>query len=160
MKSIKNLKTKIMKTLETVKTKVMKKEKSVKVIPTQEQLDKMVSDYLKASEKHYFQTKYVWDKDFKEDYCKVFSTTFDGKLHYVAVTIEGGKVNVKVADTSWVTTKNHLGMLKNNVFRQEMKHKSVKPSAEMKVKWDIVKRFIDASSDSETLKLEIKKILQ
>jgi len=149
-----------MKNLETVKTKVMKKEKKVKTVPTQEQIDKMVLDYLKSSEKHYFQSKYEWHKEFGESYYKVFPVKFDGKLHYIAVTIENEKVGVKLVDTSWVTTGNELGMMKNDIFRQEMKHKSIKPSVEMKIKWNVVKKFIDSSSDAEVLKLEIKKILQ
>lgn len=149
-----------METLETVKTKVMKKEKKVKVTPTQEQLNKMMLDYLKGSSKHMFQTKYVWDKDYKDTCYKVFPATIDGKLHYVAITINGDKVGVEIKDTSWVTTKNQFGMLKNRVFRQEMNHKSFKASDEMKLKMDIVKKFIDAAKDVEVLKVEIKRILQ
>ena len=157
---MKKLKTKIMKTLEKTKTIVMKKEKKVKVTPTQEQLNKMMLDYLKGSSKHMFQTKYVWDKEYKDTCYKVFSATVDGKLHYVAITIDGNKVGVEIKDTSWVTTKNQLGMLKNRIFRQEMNHKSFKPSLEVKLKMDIVKKFIDAAKDAEVLKAEIKKILQ
>jgi hypothetical protein len=146
--------------IEKIKTKVMKKEKTTKTVPTQGQIYKMILDYLKSSEKHYFQTRYVWDKKFGEDYFKVFPATLGGKLHYVKVAFEGGKTSVKVIDTSWVTTKNHLGMLKNNVFRQEMKHESVKPSLEMKVKFDIIKSFIELSDDAEALKVDIEKILK
>jgi hypothetical protein len=160
MKAIKKLKTKIMETLETVKTKVMKKEKKVKVTPTQEQLNKMMLDYLKSSSKHMFQTKYFWDKEYKDTCYKVFPATIDGKPHYVAITIDGDKVGIEIKDTSWVTTKNQFGMLKNRIFRQEMKHKSIKPSLEMKIKWEIIKKFIDSSIDLEVLKVEIKKILQ
>lgn len=148
-----------MKTLENTKTKVMKKEKKVKVIPTQEQLSKMVHDYLKCSSKHVFQTKYVWDKEFKDIY-KVFPATIGGKLHRVEITISGDKVGVEVKDTSWVETKNDFGMLKNYVFLQEKNHQSIKLSAKMKLKMEIVKKFVDSASDVDTLKSEIKKILQ
>ena len=49
-----------MKTTEITKTKVMKKEKKVKVVPMQEQIDKMVLDYLNASSNHLFHFKSVW----------------------------------------------------------------------------------------------------
>jgi hypothetical protein len=41
-----------------------------------------------------------------------------------------------------------------------MNHKSFKASDEMKLKMDIVKKFIDAAKDVEVLKVEIKRILQ
>ena len=159
MKMIKNLKTKIMNTIEKTKTKVMKKEKKTKVIPTQEQLNKMMLDYLNLSSKHVFQTKYVWDKDYGDIY-KVFPATIDGQLYRVEITISGDKVNVEVKDTSWVKTKNDLGMFKNYIFRQEMNHKSFKPGLEMKLKMEIVKKFVDSAADVDVLKSEIKKILQ
>jgi len=149
-----------MNTIEKTKTKVMKKEKRTKVTPTQEQIDKMVLDYLNSSEKHYFQTRYVWDKEFRGDCYKVFSAKIDGKLYRVTIAIEDGKTRVKIVDTSLVTTKNQLSMMKNDIFRQEMKHKSIKPSAEMKVKLGIIKNFIESSTDIETLKIEIEKILK
>ncbi len=150
MKSIKKLKTKIMKTLEKPKTKVMKKEVN---------LEKAMSDYLQESSKHYFQTKMVWYDKYKEDYYKVLPAFFDGKLHYVSIKISGDKVDVSINDTSWVTEKKHLGMIKNDIFRQNVSHKSIKPSLELKMKMKIIKNFIDESSDMETLKTEIKKIL-
>jgi len=149
-----------MKTTEITKTKIMKKEKKVRVVPTQEQLDKMVMDYLKCSEKHIFQTKYVWDKEYKENYYKVFPKMFDGKTYYVAITFGEGKANVKIVDTSWVNTKNHLGMMKNWVFPQNVDHKSIKLNFDMKIKMDIVKKLILESSDIESLKLDVKNILQ
>jgi len=140
-----------METVERTKTKVMKKEVN---------LEQSILDYLKSSSKHYFQTKYVWNTKYKEDYYKVFPATFDDKLHYVAVTIIEGKVDVKITDTSWVKTKNHLGMIKNSIFPQNVNHKSMKPNLEMKLKMEIVKKFIDSSTDVDALKSEIKRILQ
>ena len=160
MKTIKNLKTIIMKTIEKTKTIIMKKEKKVKAVPTQEQLDKMVIDYLKCSEKHIFQTKYVWDKEYKENYYKVFPKMLNGKTYYVTIKFGEGKVDAKVVDTSWVKTKNHLGMMKNEVFPQCVEHKSIKLSFEMRVKMDIVKKLILESSDIESLKVDVKKVLQ
>jgi len=148
-----------MNTIEKTKTEVMKKEKRTKVVPTQEQVDKMVLDYLKGAEKHAFQTKYVWDKEYTSIY-KVFPANIDGKACYVTVTINGDKVEVEVRNTSWVTTKNQLGMLKNNVFRQEMKHKSIKLDSEMKLKMEIIKTFVESSIDAENLKSDIKRILK
>jgi len=139
-----------METLEKTKTKVMKEEVNLK---------KAMKDYLRESSKHYFQTRMVWNKEYKEEYYKVFPGVFDGKLHYIAIAIAGDKVKVSVNDTSWVTEKKHLGMIKNDVFRQNVKHKSIKPSLEMKLKMKIIKNFIDESSDIDTLKEEIKKIL-
>ena len=117
-----------MKTTENTKTKVMKKEKKVKVVPTQEQIDKMVLDYLTTSSKHLFQSKYTWDKDYNENYYfKVIPAVIQGKLHYVKLEVSGDKLKVDgIFDTSWVSNKNHLGMMKNNVFPQYKKHKSVK----------------------------------
>lgn len=148
-----------MNTIEKTKTEVMKKEKRTKATPTQEQVDKMVLDYLKGAEKHAFQTKYVWDKEYAGIY-KVFPANIDGKACYVTITINGDKVEVEVRDTSWVTTKNQLGMFKNRVFRQEMKHKSIKLDSEMKLKMEIIKKFVQSASNVEELKIEIKKILQ
>jgi hypothetical protein len=151
MKSIKKLKSKIMKTLEKTKTKVMKKEVD---------LEKATLDYLQASSKHYFQTRYVWYKEYKNEFYKVFPAVLDDKLHYVAITIKDGKVDVKIKDTSWIKEKKHLGAFKDNVFPQNVKHRSVKPSLEMKIKMNIVKNFIESSTSTETLEADIKKILQ
>lgn len=137
----------------------MKKEKREKVVPTQEQLNKMVTDYLKASEKHIFQVKYVWEKEYKDNFYKVFSKVLDGKIYYVKIQMSSGKVDVSINEMS-VNTKNELGMMKNYVFPQNVNHKSIRQSAEMRLKMDIVKKFIDSSEDIETLKSEIIKILK
>lgn len=113
---------------ENTKTKVMKREKKVKVVPTQEQLNKMILDYLKLSSKHLFQSKYTWDKDYDENnYFKVIPATIEEKLHYVKLEVVGDTLKViNIVDTSWVSNKNHLGMMKNNIFPQYKTHKSVK----------------------------------
>lgn len=115
-----------MKVQEKLKTKVM--EKKEKTVPTQEQINKMVADYLRNSEKHLFQSKYVWDKEYNESsYYKVIPITLGGKLHYMKIEVNGDKLKVlSVNDTSWVSNKNHLGMMKNYVFPQFVKHRSVR----------------------------------
>jgi hypothetical protein len=105
-------------------------------------------------------TKYVWDKEYKENYYKVFPKMLNGKTYYVTIKFGEGKVDAKVVDTSWVKTKNHLGMMKNEVFPQCVEHKSIKLSFEMRVKMDIVKKLILESSDIESLKVDVKKVLQ
>jgi len=117
-----------MKTIEKTKTKVMKKEKRVKTIPTQEQIDKMVLDYLKTSSKHLFQSRYEWDENYNDnDYFKVIPAIIQGKVHYVKIGVSGNTLKVNsIVDTSWVNNKNKLGMMKNDVFPQYKKHKSVK----------------------------------
>lgn len=115
-----------MKTIE--KTKVMKKEKRVKTVPTQEQIDKMVLDYLQSSEKHLFQSRYVWDEKYKEgDYYKVIPVILNGDAHYIKIEISNNEIKfINIKGTSWIKTKNHLGMFKDLVFPQEKKHKSVR----------------------------------
>jgi hypothetical protein len=123
-KTIRNLKHRKMKSQEKLKTKVMKKEK---VVPTQEQIDKMVASYLYSSYNHLFQFKYVWDKEYEKDtYYKVIPVNIGDKLHYVTMTIKSNTVDFSVKSTNWVDTKNQLGMLKNLVFPQYKKHKSIK----------------------------------
>jgi hypothetical protein len=104
----------------------MKKEKRVKVVPTREQLNKMVMDYLNCSEKHLFQVKYTWDQEYKDTYYKVLPVIVENKLHYIAITLTPKTVDFYVRDTKWVTTKNDLGIMKNFIFRQDKQHKSVR----------------------------------
>ena len=137
----------------------MKKEKREKVVPTQEQLNKMVMDYLKASEKHIFQVKYVWEKEYNDNFYKVFLKVLNGKIYRVEIQMKSGKVEVSIKEAN-VSTKNELGMIKNYIFPQNINHKSVRQSPENKVKMDIVKKFIESSEDIETLKSEISKILK
>jgi hypothetical protein len=137
----------------------MKKEKREKVVPTQEQLNKMVMDYLKASEKHIFQVNYVWEKENKDNLFKVFLKVLNEKIYRVEIQMKSGKVDVIIIDVN-VSTKNQFGMLKNRIFLQNCKHKSIKPSLEVKIKMDIVKKFIESSEDIEALKSEISKILK
>jgi hypothetical protein len=137
----------------------MKKEKREKVVPTQEQLNKMVMDYLKASEKHIFQVNYVWEKENKDNLFKVFLKVLNEKIYRVEIQMKSGKVDLRVKEVN-VSTKNELGMIKNYIFPQNCKHKSIKPSLEVKIKMDIVKKFIESSEDIETLKSEIIKVLK
>jgi len=109
------------------KTKIMKREKRVKTVPTQEQIDKMVSEYLKNAGKHLFIKKDYYDKGFKKDrYFKVIPAALDGKMHFISITVSPTRVDVSIRDTSWVKTKNDLGMFKDVVFPGHYKHKSVK----------------------------------
>lgn len=142
----------------------MKKEKRVKVVPTQEQLNKMVMDYLKSSSKHTFQTKNVWDSDFKENYHKVMPAVIDGKQHYVAIsfTVKDSKienVNANVRQIN-VTTKNQFGMMKNDVFPQYKNHKSVKQSRNMREKFEEISKLISSSQNKSEIESGIVKILK
>lgn len=150
---------------ENTKTKVMKKEKRVKVVPTQEQIDKMVLDYLKASSNHLFHFKSVWDKEYKESsYYKVIPATIKGKLHYVKLEVVGDVLKVvNIVDTSWVSNKNHLGMMKNNVFPQYKTHKSVKQyvgdvRTRLSTVFYDIKKLIE--NNPEMSKEEIKKMIE
>lgn len=134
------------------KTKIMKTD-----------LKKMVSDYLKNSEKHLFITKNVWEKEYGETYYKVFSILIGEKTHYAVITITGDKVYVSIKDTSWVNTKNYFGMMKNEVFPQYRKHLSVKSYAgdariDMMTKFDKIKEFIKSGQIIEIKELEAKII--
>lgn len=137
----------------------MKKEKREKVVPTQEQLNKMVMDYLKASEKHIFHVNYVWEKEKKDSLYKVFLKVLNGKIYRVEIQMKSEKVDLRIKEVN-ISTKNEFGMLKNYIFPQNCKRKSIKPNLEVKIKVDIVKKFIESSDDIELLKSEISKIFK
>ncbi len=142
----------------------MKKEKRVKVVPTQEQLNKMVMDYLKSSSKHTFQTKNVWESEFKDNYYKVMPAVIDGKQHCVEISfsVKDSKIDsvyAKVREIN-VTTKNQFGMMKNSVFPQYKNHKSVKQSRKMKEKFEKISNFISSSQNKSEIESEIVKILK
>jgi len=149
-----------MKTLE--KIKVMKKEKSVNVIPTQEQLDKTVLNYLESAEKHLYLSRYVGDDKFHCHY-KVIPVTIQGKSHYITAEVVNNEIKkITIKDTSWVKTKNHFGMLKNDVFPQYKKQKSVKVcNSEKKIRLDerfnIIKKIVD--SNPEMSVEDLKKLI-
>jgi hypothetical protein len=148
----------------TEKIKIMRKEKKTKVVPTQEQLDKMVMDYLKCSEKHIFQTKYVWDKEYKENYYKVLPVLINGGICFVEISFDLidskiDNISVKVIEIN-VTTKNHFGMMKNRVFPQFKNHKSIKQNKEIKERF---RKILDISLNIKTkldIESEITKILK
>ncbi len=153
-----------MKTVENTKTKVMKREKKVKVVPTQEQMNKMVADYLKSSSKHTFQTKNIWDSEFKENYYKVIPAVIDGKQCYVAISfsvkdLKIDNVSAKVREIN-VTTKNQFGMMKNDIFPQYKNHKSVKQSRNMKKKFEEISNLISSSQNKSEIESGIVKILK
>lgn len=142
----------------------MKKEKRVKVVPTQEQLNKMVMDYLKSSSKHTFQTKNVWESEFKENYYKVMPAVIDGKQHCVEISfsVKDSKIDnvyAKVREIN-VTTKNQFGMMKNSVFPQYKNHKSVKQSRKMKEKFEEISNLISSSQNKSEIESGIVKILK
>ncbi|MEK6829546.1 MAG: hypothetical protein AABY15_05490 [Nanoarchaeota archaeon] len=144
--------------------KTMKKEKKVKVIPTQEQLNKMVMDYLKSSSKHTFQTKNVWDSEFKENYYKVIPAVIDGKQCYVAISfsVKDSKidnVSAKVREIN-VTTKNQFGMMKNDVFPQYKNHKSVKQSKKVREQFKKIVNLISSGQNKSEIESNIVKILK
>jgi hypothetical protein len=153
-----------MKTIEKTKTIIMKREKKVKVVPTQEQLNKMVMDYLKSSSKHIFQTKNVWESEFKENYYKVIPTVIDGKQHCVEISfsIKDSKIEnvyAKVREIN-VTNKNQFGMMKNGVFPQYKIHKSVKQSGEMREKFEEISKLILSGKNKSEIESGIAKILK
>ena len=153
-----------MKTVENTKTKFMKKEKKAKLVPTQEQLNKMVIDYLKSSSKHIFQTKNVWDSEFKENYYKVMSAVIDGKQYCVAISftikdskVENVTVNVRQIN---VTTKNQFGMMKNDVFPQYKQHKSVKQGKKIREQFEKIVELISNNQNKSEIESKIVKILK
>jgi len=84
------------------------------------------------------------------------------ELYYIAITVNGEKIEVEVKSTSWITTKNHLGMMKNDVFPQLYKHKSVKKVYELQEKFDKIKELIESNNNLEIsdLKEEIENIMK
>lgn len=64
-------------------------------------------------------------------------------------------------DTSWVITRNHLGMFKNQVFPQYVKHKSVKKINSLEEKFDKIREFANENNslDIAKLKEEFESIL-
>lgn len=134
--------------------------KTKKVMKTN--VEKSVEDYLKNAEKHLFDSKYVWDENYAGNYYKVIPIMLNNNLHYVSIAFNSNGVRVDIKDTSWVKTKNHLGMMKNEVFPQYKKHKSIKKVKEFQEKFDKVKQFAESNSEMEIskLKLEIEKIMK
>ena len=139
-----------------------KTEKKVKVTPSKEQLSQMVLDYLENSQKHLFQLKYVWDKEFENSYYKIFPVIRDGSVKYLTMIFSDSKSEIKVRIARLVTTKNHLGMFKNDVFPQYIKHKSVKQSKELRERFKKIQEFIESnpSATDEELTAEVQKILR
>jgi hypothetical protein len=128
--------------------KTMKKEKKEKVVPTQEQLNKMVSDYLKESSKHLFKVKtanYYEPKEkqdeYPDTYCKVIPVR--DKEYCIVVTFGSSGVNTRLV---FITsrTKNELGMTKDAMFPKYKKHKSVKQNKEMRIKFEEIQNYINS----------------
>ena len=103
--------------------------------------------------------KYVWEKEYKDSFYKVFLKVLDGKTYRVEIQMNSGKVSVNIIEVN-VNTKNQFGMLKNRIFPQNINHKSVKQRSEIKIKMYIVKKLIESSVDIEALKSEISSILK
>lgn len=131
-----------------------KREKKVKVVPTQEQVSKMVQDYLQQSSKHLFKVKYFeyYEPEDKRDeypdtYYKLIPVR--DKEWCIVVTFGSGGIKTMPISTT-CNTKNALGMLKNSMFPQYKKHKSVKQTKEMREKFAKIQEYIDSPiSDSE-----------
>lgn len=146
----------------------MKKQKKEKVVPTQEQLDKMVSDYLKNSEKHLFQVKYFYEEKFPEEYYKVMPIELnDEHKHYcMKITFSKSSVKVDFYRVDWINTKKGLGMMKDEVFLQYKKHKSVKQGKKIREKFEQIKNYINSPVSEggprpgkSEIEAEIKRIL-
>ena len=127
---------------------------------TMKDVSMQIANYFKNAEKHTFQRRYVWDKEYQEVYYKVIPVVLKSKLHYIAIEIDGEKVKVDIKDTSWVTTKNHYGMMKNEVFPQYFKHKSVRKNYEIQEKFDKIKKFIELNSEINADELEFLYFVQ
>jgi hypothetical protein len=105
-----------------VKTKVMKKrEKKEKVVPTQEQVSKMVDNYIKESSKHLFKVKYFeyYESEEKKDefpdtYYKVIPVR--DETYCLGVTFDSSDVKVMIFPIT-CSTKKDLGELKNQIFK-------------------------------------------
>lgn len=136
-------------------------ETQVKTETMEAELQKAISRYLKNAEKHLFVTKYCTAEKYSDgNYFKVIPVEISESLHYIKINISGDKINVKVNDTSWVKTKNHLGMMKNNVFYQWNKHKSIKRIPELQEKFDRIKELAGSAKNAESLKGEIEKLMK
>lgn len=132
-----------------------KTEKKVKVVPTQEELEKVTLDYLKSASKHMFMYKdSYWDKKYEEGvYFKLIVVEIEGKSYYANISINKGKIKIgRLKSVPTIRTKNHLGMFKNEVFRQWHDHKAVKQSKKLREVFDDIEKFIeDASSNGMAL---------
>lgn len=143
----------------------MKREKKVKVVPTQEQLNKMVGDYLNESSKHVFKFKdfgYYEPKEKRDEhpdtYCKIVLVRDED--YCIRVTFNSKEVRT-LTILSACRTKNELGMLKNNVFPQYRKHKSIKQTREMMDKFEDIQKYINSPEKPGRVDIEskIKEIL-
>ena len=140
-------------------------ETQVKTNVMKTQVEKSVQDYLNNSEKHLFLKKQQHEKEYGDVFFKVIPVELNGKLCCIKIS---GKINkeksectASIMDTSWVTTKNHLGMMKNDIFYQFCKYKSIKRIGWLQEKFDKVKDFAEKNStmSNDELKIEINKIL-
>ena len=151
----------------------MKKEKREKVVPTQEQLNKMVSDYLKESSKHLFKVKYFEyyePEDKKDEYPDTYYKIIPirDKDWCIVVTFGSGGANPSIISID-CKTKNHIGMLKNSMFPQYKKHKSVKQTKDFINKFREIQKYINSPVSEEKgaplpgrseIEVEIKRILK
>jgi hypothetical protein len=153
--------------------KIMKKEKKIKVTPTQEQLNKMVGDYIKESSKHLFKVKtanYYEPKEKKDEYPDTYYKVIPvrDEEYCIVVTFDSNGVNTRLISTT-SRTKNELGMTKDAMFPKYKKHKSVKQNKEVRTKFEEIQKYINSPiSEAEgaplpgrsEIELEIKRILK
>ncbi len=126
----------------------MKKEKKEKVVPTQEQLNKMVGDYLREASKHLFKVKYFEyyePEDKRDEYPDTYYKVIPVRDKEWCIVVTFGSGGVKTHPISIdCKTKNGLGMLKNSMFPQYKKHKSVKQARELRNKFEEIQKYINS----------------
>ncbi len=125
-------------------------------------VEKEVVDYLINAEQHVFTTKYYYENEFDgKSLFKVIPILSNNNVYVVLIKIGVEKVVVSIMDTSWVITRNHLGMFKNQVFPQYVKHKSIKKINSLEEKFDKIREFANENNslDIAKLKEEFESIL-
>lgn len=138
----------------------MKREKKVKVVPTQEQINKMVGDYLKESSKHLFKVKYFnyyEPKEKRDEYPDTYYKVILVRDEDYCIKVTFDSKEVRTSAISFACkTKNELGMLKNGMFPQYKKHKSVKPTREMVDKFEEIQKYINSTEKPGKADIEVK----
>ena len=143
----------------------MKREKKVKVVPTQEQINKMVGDYLKESSKHLFKVKYFnyyEPKEKRDEYPDTYYKVILVRDEDYCIKVTFDSKEVITSEISFACKAgSELRMLKNGMFPQYNKHKSVSPTREMVDKFEKIQKYINSPEKPGKIEIEanIKEIL-
>lgn len=134
------------------------------------ELENRVKDYLLKSALHLFETKYHDEGDaiYKHRLFQVQSFKVNDKLISLTTRFENNKIFVdEILDTSYIRTKNDLGMFKNRIFPQYIKHRAIKWSCNDKIKyefWRVSHKMFLFTLDSklhtlDEIKLELNRLI-